>query len=198
MTGTTFKKTALETLRHANTGQINFQYGHLRVYPRGFHQIANLVESDHIVYRSSHGNHYDPTPARGQTHYIGVHSSLARDENGTLITVPGFTPQNRGTIIHEACHVLQDHQRMSVRLGDAIGPRQYEGAATLAGWIAALLWGFDQAPSPFLTSTMQLARDKARQFLNGTIGYRIDDATMADLDSAVATGSANLYVFNGT
>ncbi len=198
MTNTTFKKTALDTLRHANTGRINFQYGYLRVYPRGFHEIANLIESDHIIYQLSHGNHYDPTPERGETHFIGVSSSLGRDENGTLMAVPGFTPQNRGTIIHEACHAMHDYQRMTVRRGDAIGPRQYEGAATLAGWIGALLWGFDQAPNPLLTSTMQLARDKARQFLDGTIGYQIDDTTMRELDNAVTTGTTSRYVFNGT
>ncbi|WP_342075485.1 hypothetical protein [Yoonia sp. SS1-5] len=197
MTRITLKKRALETLRHANIGRINFQYGRLHVYPHQFARIAELIEADHISYRSANGNHYDPTPERGQRHYIGVHSSLGRDENGTLVAVNPFLPSSRGTIVHEACHATHDYQRVTVRHGDSILPRQFEGAATLAGWMTALLWGFDQAPSP-QTDTMRLAAEKARLVLDGTIGPRIDADTVRELDAAVATGSANMYVFNGT
>ena len=198
MKTTTVTKRALETLRHANIRQINFLYGNLYVYPHHFRRIAELIAADHIVYEASHGNHYDPTPERGETHTIGVHSSLGRPEEGTLIAVTPFTPQNRGTIVHEACHAVHDYQGVTTRHGNTILPRQFEGAATLAGWMAALLWGFDHAPSRFLTPTMQLARRKARAVLDGTIGYQIDDETVRELDAAVRTGSASRYFFNGT
>ena len=195
----TLKKRALETLRHSNIGQINFHYGSLHVYPDHFRRIADLIDNDHIVYRPDDlGNNYDPTPVRGQQHYIGVHYTLGREEHGELIAASSFTPQNRGTIVHEACHAVHDYQRVSARHGGSILPRQFEGAATLAGWIATLLWGYDRAPNPFLTPAMVLARDVARQLISGTIGNEINPDKIGQLDEAVHIGSASRYVFNGT
>ena len=198
MSKVTLKKRALETLRDANISRINFQYGRLRVYPRGYAEIADLIDADHIVYAPSlAGNSYDPTTAQGQRHVINVQSSLGRMEAGTLMAVTPFTADNRATIVHEATHALQDYQRMSQRGGAPILPRQFEGAAYLAGAMAALLWGFDSAPTPVPASKV-IALDIARQVLNGTAGYVIDDESMRRLDRAVLTGSAHMYDMNGT
>jgi hypothetical protein len=190
-----------ETLTHDLIERINFRYGPMPVYPAGYGEIARAVRGRRIQFTTARNAHYTAHPQPGQPHQIAIPGHFVVSRDGELWVLPPseLGPYGeadlRGTIVHEATHALQDYQRITLE------PRNAEGAAYLAGWVACLQWGYEKLPREARPAERAHAHHHARwlasRFLDRDIGYRIPEAEMRILNGRVPIGSDHLYDFNG-
>ena len=197
------KTFVINTLTDQRVNQVNFKYGPILVYPSGFRRdVANLVRDGHITLGASNGANgsYAADARPGQRHEMKVNEQyLARDpRTGDLRVKSNLSVMEKAslcrTIIHESTHALQDYQR------NQTGAFMAEGAAYLAGWMAALLWGYPRLRTHGTTRPAHAhtyARGLAGRLLSGQVVYLVPDVDVRELNARVPTGSASRYVFNG-
>lgn len=188
---TTLKDFAIDTLMHSNMRKVNFQYGGLRVYPSGFATIASAIRNGHIRLigaNLSSGADYDPSTRPGRQHTIRVDTSFVTPGgSSSLLSLSAKSERLlRMAIVHECTHALQDYQRVTAT------PELAEGAAYVAGWIAAIQWGYTFVPTG---GHQAIARNLARQIIAGS--YNVRPILVHSLGLNVPTARASYYVFNG-
>ncbi len=186
------KNVVIETLRHPYIQSVNFQYGGTRVYPQGYRRIADEVESGRIEIVAGTGASYNVDAARGTVHTMTFPPQMTyiKDNN---VFMRALGPRERGTIVHEATHALQDYQQLS-----GLRPQMAEGAAYVAANITALRWGLPRILIPPSAMTSHAVAGRiAMRLLDGQIIYIIPNNDVRTLNPLVTTGTVNRYVFNG-
>ncbi len=200
------KDFVLQTLGDPKILRINFGYAHLTVYPRGFRQVAQLVDRGHIRFELSQSNsNYEADTQRGQVHTMRFASHVAeRHADGRIVVRKGAGPNQRRTVIHECCHAMHDYNRISTLRANENLPQlrasEFEGAAGIAGWMAFYLWGgrrqarsYDSGSRFSSVHTMEVAR----RLIDRSIVYTVPPSFIQAINSTAHTGSASRYVFNG-
>ena len=198
------KKFAVDTLRHANINQIRFRYGRLNVYPNGFRRIASYIESGRIrLEMGGHSSGYDPRAERGHTHRMLFHREVVRESGEGLLVRKPLTNVQRRTVVHESCHAVHDYYRMSTRTpelrANPIRPAAYEGAAAVAAWMAALMWGYQRPNITYDSgspSSIVHATEVADRMLRDRL-TEVPQEFVQRINSTAHTGTASTYQFNG-
>jgi hypothetical protein len=196
-----FSDAVIATLRDRRIREVNFSYGPTKVYPSGYYgDVARAIRHGHIQFVVTSGDaSYTADAPRGATHTWSVPNHMAEtDRRGNVRVKGALSAGDRGTIVHEATHALQDYQRLSEKLGSQFTPQMAEGSAYVAAWIARLQWGYPRlAPNVVPSTSHAYARSIAGKLLDGEIVYIIPNGDVQRLNALVRTGSAHRYVFNG-
>lgn len=203
---TKFSEIVKSTLSDPNMLNINFVYGPVKVYPNGYKTVAALIRHGHISFRISDDANAHYSPIENTWH---VPSNIADVRNGEVYFTGALGAGVRKTIVHEATHALEDYQRLSDKLGSSFTPAMAEGAAYVAGWMAAINWGFQPVygDRPPMRTANAIARWIASRFLPpdivvgrsspGSAVSHIPMRYVQELNARVLTGSHSLYQFRG-
>lgn len=208
----------LDTLTNTLIQSVHFRYGSFCVTPDGYRRdVADLVRDGRIRFTvdpaqvgmtaeqaSQTDGAFVVDTEPGQTHPLFIHPRYCEVHGGTIYVKDNLGldhPRLRGTVVHEATHVLQDMQRAH------LNPFQAEGAGYVAGAITARKWGLALPPPGQIADPEFYVGP-----LDGTgvalwIADRILDEVgphcsipareMGLLERKVGTGSPNRYAFNG-
>lgn len=219
------EEAVVSILRNPRLRGVNFSYGPLRVYPQGYAAIANAIENGSIRIEQADGNaSFRANPEDGATEVMSLGSEIAvQGSRGRLVCVRNLATTGHATIVHEATHALQDFQQISARNAGFRGiseqsdrARMAEGAAYVAGWMAAYFFGHADLQDDVAARCQSImdnrgaetretrtlpshafARWIAEQLIARNFVYQVPQLAVSALNRRVLIGTPENYEFEG-